>query len=45
MQKILDLEWERYRFKLPKSGAEVEIIREFVMNDDDLEYMDMSRPN
>jgi hypothetical protein len=40
-----NLEWERYRYRLPKSGAEVEIIREIVMNDDDLNFMDLSRKN
>jgi hypothetical protein len=39
------IEWERYRYTLPKSKAQVEVIREIVMNDNDLEYMDLSRPN
>ncbi|MBW2996779.1 hypothetical protein KY349_00390 [Candidatus Woesearchaeota archaeon] len=40
-----DIEWERYRYTLPKSKAQVEIIREIVMNDYDLDPMDLSRPN
>ncbi len=39
------IEWERYRYTLPKSKARVEIVREIVMNDDDLDYMDMSELN
>ena len=39
------IEWERYMYVLPKSKARVEIIREIVMNDEDLDYMDLSRPN
>jgi len=39
------IEWERYRYTLPKSKAEVEIIREIVMNNDDLDHMDMIHPN
>ena len=39
-----NIEWERFRFKLPKSGADVEIIREFVFDsDDDADYMEVSR--
>ncbi len=38
-----DIEWERYRYTLPESKAQVEIIREIVMNDEDLEYMEISR--
>ena len=38
-----NLEWERYRFKLPKSGAEVEIIGEIVMGDEDMDYMDITK--
>lgn len=40
-----DIEWERYQWTLPKSKARVEIVREIVMNNDDLEYMDLARPN
>ncbi|MBN1543872.1 hypothetical protein JW898_00240 [Candidatus Woesearchaeota archaeon] len=40
-----NLEWERFRYTLPKSKAQVEIIREIVMNDEDLEFMEMSRAN
>ena len=40
-----NIEWERYRYTLPKTGAEVEIVREIVMNDPDLEFMDLSKPN
>lgn len=32
-------------YTLPKSKARVEIIREIVMNDEDLYHMDLSRPN
>jgi hypothetical protein len=39
------IEWERYRYTLPKSKAEVEIIREIVMNNEDLEHMELSEPN
>ncbi|MBI5881085.1 hypothetical protein HZB90_03065 [archaeon] len=37
------IEWERYRYTLPK--AQVEIVREIVMNDEDTEYMELARPN
>lgn len=37
--------WERYKFTLPKSKAQVEIIREIVMNDTDLDHMDLSESN
>jgi hypothetical protein len=40
-----DLEWERFMYTLPKSGATVEVIREIVMNDEDLEFMELSRAN
>jgi len=40
-----NIEWERYKYTLPKSKAQVEIVREIVMNDDDLDPMDLSRPN
>ena len=40
-----DLEWERYIYCLPKSGARVERIREIVMNDHDLDFMDLAKPN
>lgn len=40
-----NIEWERYIYTLPKSKARVEIIRELVMNDEDLDHMDLSRPN
>lgn len=40
-----DLEWERFMYTLPKSGARVEVIREIVMNDEDLEFMELSRAN
>ncbi|MBW2968198.1 hypothetical protein KY362_06960 [Candidatus Woesearchaeota archaeon] len=39
-----DIEWERYVYTLPKTGARVERIREIVMNPDDAEFMDM-QPN
>ena len=39
------IEWERYRFTLPHSKAQVEIIREIVMNDDDLDCMELAKPN
>ncbi|MBW2964237.1 hypothetical protein KY363_02150 [Candidatus Woesearchaeota archaeon] len=39
------IEWERYRYTLPKSKAQVEIVREIVMNNGDLEHMDMIEPN
>jgi hypothetical protein len=39
------IEWERYRYTLPKSKAQVEIVREIVMNDEDTEYMELSRTN
>ena len=39
------IEWERYKFTLPKSKAPVEIIREIVMNATDLDHMDLSEPN
>ena len=38
----LDIEWERYKFTLPKSGADVEIIREIVLNDQDADFMEVS---
>jgi len=38
-----NIEWERFRFKLPKSGADVEIIREYVYGDREEDYMDVSR--
>ena len=41
----MNLEWERYRYTLPRTGAQVEIIREIVMNDEDLDYMELGRPN
>lgn len=37
-----DICWERYKYRLPKSKAEVEVIREIVMNDDDMEFMELS---
>jgi|GEM_PF-4860032 len=40
-----DIEWERYRYTLPQSKAQVEIIREIVMNDNDLDFMEISKPN
>jgi hypothetical protein len=39
------IEWERFRYTLPKSKAQVEIVREIVMNDGDLDHMELSRPN
>ena len=39
-----DIEWQRFRWTLPKSKAEVELIREIVMNNDDSEFMELG-PN
>ena len=41
----INIEWERYRYRLPKTGAEIEIVREIVMNDEDLDSMELSKPN
>jgi hypothetical protein len=41
--KKMDIEWERYIYTLPKTGARIERIREVVMNDSDLEFMELSR--
>jgi hypothetical protein len=39
------IEWERFKYSLPKSKAQVEIVREIIMNDDDLDNMELSRQN
>lgn len=37
-----NIERDRYIYRLPRSKARVEIIREIVLNDSDSDYMDVS---